>query len=245
MTTDNESGKKVIDNLTEDTAIPGQEWICMSFMSPEGIKGCKTNAFKFRGAFATQEEANKHAEKLRNSEPDFDIYVGEGFKWCGWNPDPHSIDDQQYMEKDMQRLHDGYMKNKKNVSEEEEKRRHTMRKEGLEKERSTRMNNEKDRRQKTRERLQKKIAERQNINARTNNNDDESHTNELIKQAESVAKQKRQIIEQDKETVEKETKQIDSIENDLDEMQKEYEALLAKRNKLKEEAEDNGPTIEN
>ena len=34
------SNTKYIDYLTEDEIIMSQQWVCISFLSPEGIKNC-------------------------------------------------------------------------------------------------------------------------------------------------------------------------------------------------------------
>lgn len=98
------SGKKV-DYLDEDPPIHGQEWICVSFLSPEGVKNCKIRGFKFRGAFGTRQEAEAHAKEIQTKlDPDFHIYVGEGFKWLPWNQDPETVDNQEYHEEELNNL---------------------------------------------------------------------------------------------------------------------------------------------
>lgn len=227
---------KAIDVLTEDKPISGQEWICMSFMSPKGIKGCKIHSFKFRGAFATQEAANEYAEKIRNEDPDFDIFVGEGFKWCGWNPDPHTIPDQQYMEDQMQKLHNGYMENKKNVKESEDKRRQEMREKGIEDERAVRQNNELDRRQQTRDRLRKKLEQKQAKEyGGIDDKEQKTIADNRLKLAEKLASEERQVLEKNEQQLEEGSKQVDAIDNDLDEIQREYNALIAKRKQLEKD----------
>ena len=50
---------KEIDYLTEDEVINNKLYVCMSFLSPEGIKNCSVRGLKIRGVYKTQEEANK------------------------------------------------------------------------------------------------------------------------------------------------------------------------------------------
>lgn len=96
---------KHIDYLTEDPPIHGQEWICVSFLSPEGIKNCKIRGLKFRGAFPTEEDARKHAKEIQEKlDPDFHVFVGEGFKWLPWDQDPETVEDQEYHEKELNEL---------------------------------------------------------------------------------------------------------------------------------------------
>jgi hypothetical protein len=106
------STTKKIDFLDEDPVIKGQEWICVSFLSPEGVKNCKIRGFKFRGAFETQEEANKHAKEIqKNLDPDFHVFVGEGFKWLPWDQDPETVNNQEYHEEALNELSKAYKEN--------------------------------------------------------------------------------------------------------------------------------------
>lgn len=118
---------KYIDYLTEDTPIDGQEWFCVSFVSPE--KGCSMMAFKIRGFFHTHEQASKHAEKLRKDDPDFDIFVGSTFKWVPYNPDPETIEDEVYQEKELQKLICNYKKSREQAKDQYDERKETMLKE--------------------------------------------------------------------------------------------------------------------
>jgi len=96
---------KVIDYLDEDPIIHGQEWICVSFLSPEGVKNCDMRGFKFRGAFPTEKKARKHADEIQKKlDPDFHVFVGEGFKWLPWDPNPETVEDQVYNEKELNEL---------------------------------------------------------------------------------------------------------------------------------------------
>ncbi len=102
---------KYIDYLDEDEPIPGQLYCCVSFVSPEGIKNCSLRGVKIRGTFDTRERAEKHADKLRKQDPDFDIFVGEVGKWLPWDPEPNSVQDSVYQEKELNDLVKGYKDN--------------------------------------------------------------------------------------------------------------------------------------
>ena len=81
----------LVDHLDEDTTIKGQEWSVFSFLSPEGIMNCDIRAFKFRGAFGTEEAAKEYAAKLEQTDKYFKIFVGESFKWVEFNPPEHKV----------------------------------------------------------------------------------------------------------------------------------------------------------
>jgi len=121
------SNKIDVDLLTEDTPIPGQEYGVYSFLSPEGIKGCTVRAFKNRGSFATYEEASKYAEKIRNLEPTFHVFVGENFKWTAFDPDPNLVkDNSNYYEPKLQELMKGTIENQEKAKEYEAQRKRQM-----------------------------------------------------------------------------------------------------------------------
>jgi hypothetical protein len=79
-----------IENLTDDEPLLRQSWVLISFLSPEGIKNCTLRGLKIRGVFESRPEAEDHAKKLRDSDPNFDIHIGEVGKWLPWDPDPSS-----------------------------------------------------------------------------------------------------------------------------------------------------------
>lgn len=109
--TNKQPKEKKIIYLDADPIIESQKYICISFLSPKNvknfkaIKGCEDGALKFRGAFPTFEEAKDHAKELQEKlDPDFHIFVGEGFKWIPMNPDPETLEDQEYYEKELNEL---------------------------------------------------------------------------------------------------------------------------------------------
>lgn len=64
--------------------VPGQNFLVMSYACPDGItrvRSPKGMVQKFSGTFATQTEANSHAEAIRNEDPRFDVFVVDLYKW--------------------------------------------------------------------------------------------------------------------------------------------------------------------
>lgn len=100
-----------IDNLTEDPAIQGQKYVCLSFVSPEGIQGCTIRTLKIRGVYAKYEQAQERAKYLQETDPDFNVFIGEVGKWLPWDPSPDTAKDQVYYEKEMQELVSGHKEN--------------------------------------------------------------------------------------------------------------------------------------
>lgn len=103
---------KYIDYLQEDDPIPGQNFVCLSFVSPEikKIKNCSLRGLKIRGVFNKKEDAEKHAESLRKKDPDFDIFVGEVGKWLPWDPAPEQVEDERWQEKELNNIVANYKK---------------------------------------------------------------------------------------------------------------------------------------
>lgn len=122
---------KYIDYLNEDKPIPGQLWVCLSFLSPEGLKNCSIYGLKIRGVFGTRKEAEDHAKELQDIDPDFHVFVGEVGKWLPWDPSASpdgldSIDDHVYKEKQLNDLMKEYKNNMKKAKQMEEERKRDM-----------------------------------------------------------------------------------------------------------------------
>jgi len=118
--------EKKIDYLTEDDPIYGQHWVCMSFLSPEGIKNCKIRGIKIRGIYDTKDEADARAKYLQQIDPDFSTFVGEVGKWLPINPDPNDVPDQVYAEEQLNDLMKAYKKNLEKGEIAEKQRKNEM-----------------------------------------------------------------------------------------------------------------------
>ena len=81
-----------IDLLETDTVqVPNQQYALITVVSS---KDTKNHALKIRGVFNTVEEAQKHAQRLHNSDPNFDIIVAELYKWLQIPPNRDDIENQ-------------------------------------------------------------------------------------------------------------------------------------------------------
>jgi hypothetical protein len=61
-------------------------------------------AFKSRGHFATQEEAEMRAKLLRETDEYFDVFVGPVGTWLPWDPDAYKTGRVEYMEEELNQL---------------------------------------------------------------------------------------------------------------------------------------------
>jgi len=164
-----------VDYLEVDEPIPGQNYVCLSFVSPEALmqkkeifntakflqsycKGKKlefnkiyeeykdftykfsdnlqkdfdeqnkfqTNlrGLKVRGVFENKESAEKRAKKLQTLDSDFHVFVGQVGFWLPWDPNADKIDDETFINSQLNDMMEKYKENtiNKDIFYEEEKR---------------------------------------------------------------------------------------------------------------------------
>lgn len=96
-----------IDHLTEDDVIPNQQYVCLSFLSPENVESKKdkttVRGLKIRGVYSTYDQACARAKELREKDIHFDVYVGEVGKWLPWD-NKEKVDEENYAEKELNDL---------------------------------------------------------------------------------------------------------------------------------------------
>lgn len=224
---------KYIDYLTEDTPIPGQLWVCISFLSPEGIKNCSVRGLKIRGIFGTKQEADKRANDLQKIDPDFHVFVGEMGKWLPWDPDPNDVEDQIYQEKELNDLMKGYKDNLDKAKQVQQDRKEAMIKQAAKTEQS--------KTNKTKERMQKQHAankqqEKIHNQAKAILSNQSLTLEEEFKQTEDELKKNDELLKAEKNRLESANKQInettqniDTIDNKLAKIQELYEKINSKK----------------
>jgi hypothetical protein len=163
------SNKDIVEDFLEvDQPIPGQNYACLSFISPENVLKNKDifliHAFlktfgknyglteeecqdkykdflymnqeklekefyeknnfqttmrglKVRGVYDTEKEANVRAKALQRRDPNFNVYVAQVGYWLPWDPNPHSVDRQEYAEKELNTLVSEYRANQEKKDE--------------------------------------------------------------------------------------------------------------------------------
>lgn len=70
-----------------------------------------TRGLKVRGVFNTQEEAELRCKKLRETDPNHDIFVGPVGMWIPWDPDAYKTGRIEFMEEELNQLHSEKVKN--------------------------------------------------------------------------------------------------------------------------------------
>lgn len=76
-----------------------------------------TRGLKIRGSFESEQLANDHAKKIREGDPNHNVYVGPVGMWIPWDPEAYKTGNVMYMEDDLQKL---MMEKQKNESEAKE-----------------------------------------------------------------------------------------------------------------------------
>lgn len=77
---------------------------------------------KNRGNFPTQEEAEQHCKKLREKDPNHDIFVAPVGVWLPWDPNAYKTGRVEFMEDELNKLHQEKIKNETKAKEVFDKR---------------------------------------------------------------------------------------------------------------------------
>lgn len=77
---------------------------------------------KLRGVFSNQDEAEMKCKKIREVDPNHDIFVGPVGMWIPWDPDAYKTGRIEFMEEELNQLHHEKLKNETKAKEEFEKR---------------------------------------------------------------------------------------------------------------------------
>jgi hypothetical protein len=77
---------------------------------------------KIRGVYGTQEEAELRCKKVRDLDPNHDIFVGPVGIWIPWDPEAYKTGRIEFMEEELNQLHKEKMFNEARAKEDFEKR---------------------------------------------------------------------------------------------------------------------------
>ena len=164
-----------MDYLEVDDPIPGQNYVCLSFVSPEEMieskeafkvakflqsickdkdmdfkstmekykdftykfeenlqkdfdeqNEFKTNirGLKVRGTYNTKDEAERRAKKLQGLDSEFHVFVGQVGYWLPWDPNADKIEDESFINSQLNDMMEKYKENNinKDIFYEEQKR---------------------------------------------------------------------------------------------------------------------------
>lgn len=95
--------------------IENQKWACFSIIKPDeygklSYKDKNYNGYliKFRGCFATKEQAVKHIEKIMSVDRHFDVHLVPMFQWASM--EDNDPEDREYMNDVIKDIVTGYFK---------------------------------------------------------------------------------------------------------------------------------------
>ena len=77
---------------------------------------------KVRGSYSSQAEAELRAKKLRETDPNHDIFVGPVGVWMPWDPDAYKTGRVEFMEDELNQLHHEKIKNEEKAKQEFDQR---------------------------------------------------------------------------------------------------------------------------
>jgi hypothetical protein len=77
---------------------------------------------KIRGSFSTQEEAEMNCKKIRERDPNHDIFVAPVGVWLPWEPDAYKTGKVEHLEPELNKLMQEKMKNEIKAKEEFDER---------------------------------------------------------------------------------------------------------------------------
>ena len=111
---------------TDAIKVAGQNWACVSFVSPTSNQKCQSIGMKIRGCFEHRNEAVEHVKRLIRLDPTFDIFICDMYNWCLVPPDPEKISDQNYQDQTLNSIISEYRKNQIYAKEHFEERKREM-----------------------------------------------------------------------------------------------------------------------
>jgi len=131
----NEEGDKLKESSIEDdykNFLDKQEDKLNERFNRENSFQTSVRGLKIRGVFPTQEEAELKCKKLREYDPNHDIYVGPIGMWIPWDPDAYKTGRVEFMEDELNQLHQEKVKNEEKAKQEFERRIKETKKKALE-----------------------------------------------------------------------------------------------------------------
>lgn len=120
-----EEGDKLKEGSVEDdykNFLDKQEDKLNEHFNRENSFQTSVRGLKIRGVFPTQEEAELKCKKLREYDPNHDIYVGPIGMWIPWDPDAYKTGRVEFMEDELNQLHQEKVKNEEKAKQEFERR---------------------------------------------------------------------------------------------------------------------------
>jgi len=120
-----EEGVKLKENSIEDdykNFLDKNEDALTGQFQKENQFQTSVRGLKVRGVYGSQEEAELRCKKVRDLDPNHDIFVGPVGIWIPWDPEAYKTGRIEFMEEELNQLHKEKMLNEARAKEDFEKR---------------------------------------------------------------------------------------------------------------------------
>lgn len=120
-----EEEKKLTKYTIEDdynNFIDKHETKLNEIFNKENMFQTSVRGIKVRGSFSTQEEAEMKCKSLRENDPNHDIFVGPVGVWVPFHPDAYRTGKIEFMEEELNQLHQEKIKNEAKAKQEFDQR---------------------------------------------------------------------------------------------------------------------------
>ena len=214
-----------VDHLDEDPVMPSQKFCLISILDNKRKDSNVTHGIKIRGVFATREAAEQKKDELEQIDPYHNIYLGEVGKWLPLVDDPTKADDQEYREKELNRLMKRHKDTFNENAEKYQQRTANLMEQGM------KHANKQRKRNKRREKRLKKLPKGQNIVSNIEaqkKSEFEAREHEVNETDEQLKNEQLDVERQLNEFCSKED-QAKAIKDELDRTEKELVAMLKKQ----------------
>jgi hypothetical protein len=116
-----EEGIKLKENSVEDDyknfLDKNEDSLTEKFQKQNNFQ-TSVRGLKIRGSYNTQEEAELRCKKIRDLDPNHDIFVGPVGVWVPWDPDAYKTGRVEFMEDELNQLHQEKVKNEEKAKQD-------------------------------------------------------------------------------------------------------------------------------
>jgi len=211
---------KEIDHLMEDPIIMSQRYVCISFISPEGLKNCTVRGVKIRGVYATAEEAKARAKEISEFDSDFDVFVGEMGKWLPWDPDPNSVKDTVFQEKELNELAYQRKQSLKKIKKVQDQRKKDMMQRAAREEQKQIVKQRRKNKKKANKLSKSKSSKSKSLKSKPLNKEDD-----IIKRKMDEINKEKEMIDESKRLMSKEEEEISDIDKQIKTIEQLYNQM--------------------
>lgn len=102
--------EKAISEKYNDYRFTNEAELTKQFFDKNDNKTC-IRGLKVRGVYDTYKEAQVRSQVLQRLDSSFNIYIGQIGHWLPWDPSPDQVQDQEYLENELNDLMKEYKKN--------------------------------------------------------------------------------------------------------------------------------------